>query len=113
MRRLILTALMCITLTGCSLFISDGPTKPDNTDEQVQPDDTKKTYPAEEHWGSLAALVENGLIRHTDEILWVADNLKALGHVSDLARVEKYRGKRETLDTSNRAFEANHLRGSN
>jgi len=106
----ILAATMA--LTGCSFLNSDGVTPPDNNDEQVLPEPGKK-YPAAEHWNSLANMVERGMVRHTDEILWIADNLKTLGHVEDLGRVEKYRAKRETLDESNRAFEANHLRGGN
>ena len=108
---------LLLTLTGCSFLNSDGVTPPDNTDDQVQPEPQPepdgKTYPASEHWDSLANLVERGMIRHTDEILWIADNLKALGHIEDLGRVDKYRAKRETLDESNRAYEANHLRGGN
>ena len=108
---LILAGLM--TLSGCS-FLNTDIVVPDNTDEQVLPEpDPGKKYPASEHWDSLANMVERGMIRHTDEILWIADNLKTLGHVEDLGRVEKYRAKRETLDESNRAFEANHLRGGN
>ena len=107
---LILAGLM--TLSGCSFLNSDVVTPDNNNDEQVLPEPGKK-YPASEHWDSLADMVERGLIRHTDEILWIADNLKTLGHVEDLGRVEKYRAKRETLDASNRAFEANHLRGGN
>lgn len=108
-----LVLALLLTLTGCSYLNNDGATRPDNTDEQVQPLPDGQSYPASEHWDSLADLVERGMIRHTDEILWIADNLKALGHVEDLGRVDKYRAKRETLDESNRAYEANHLRGGN
>ena len=111
--RSVITATLALLVftTGCSLMTNDNPDKPDNTDGQVQPDD--RTYPASEHWDSLANLIENGMVRHTDEILWIADRLKTLGHVEDLSRVDKYRAKREILDESNRSFEANHIRGGN
>jgi len=113
----IVLALLFI-LAGCSFLNSeDGLVKPDNTDDLVhpepQPEPGPKVYPASEHWESLANLVEAGHVRHTDEIMWIADRLESLGHVSDLARVEKYRAERAKLDESNRSFEANHLRGSN
>lgn len=113
-----------LVLAGCSFLNNGGGFSPtpdnntdntdvnDNTDDQVEPGPDGK-YTEQEHWDALANLVELGRIRHTDEILWVANNLLALGHIRDMSRVEKYREKRITLDESNRAFEANHLRGGN
>jgi len=101
-------------IAGCS-FIQDGPSDPvDPTDDTVNPEpgpDTKP-YTADEHWDALAKLVSSGGIRHTDEIIWVAERLKSLNYLTDITRVDKYRKKMVTLDESNRDFTANALRGA-
>ena len=98
-----------LLLSGCSFMNNPGPVLPDNTDDQVQP---ARTYTAAEHWDALAQLVERGEIRHTDELIWIAERLQSMEYISDISRIDSYRPKMEKIDESNRDFIANALRGA-
>jgi len=110
MRNFVTAMICCSLFTGCSFLSNLELPDTDNGGDTAKP--TLK-YTDQQHWDALATLVENGDVRHTDEIVWVADLLKKNGYLKDVSRVDSYRPKRETLDNGNRNFIANALRGGN
>lgn len=68
-------------------------------------------------WDNLAKFVELDrlptLDTHTHQLVKIADELKAMGYLSDVARVEPWRtAKREDITAANKAAILSKLRGS-
>jgi len=82
----------------------------------VEPIDPVK--PAEKQvWETLARYVELDrlptLDTHTHQLVKIADELKAMGYLSDVSRVEPWRtAKREDITAANKAAILSTLKGS-
>lgn len=68
-------------------------------------------------WETLAKLVELDrlptLDTHTHQLVKIADELKAMGYLTDVGRVDAWRtAKREDITTANKATVLSTLRGS-
>ncbi len=68
-------------------------------------------------WDNLARFVELNrlplLDAHTHQIVKIADELKAMGYLSDVSRVEPWRtAKREDITETNRASIVSAIRGA-
>lgn len=76
------------------------------------------TKPTEKQvWESLAKYVELDrlptLDSHTHQVVKIADELKAMGYLTDVARVEPWRAaKREDITAANKAAILSTLKGS-
>lgn len=115
--------LLLILIVGAVLWFfnsrGDGPTPvPPGppTPGPVEPIDPVK--PAEKQvWETLARYVELDrlptLDTHTHQVVKIADELKAMGYLSDVSRVEPWRtAKREDITAANKSAIISTLKGS-
>lgn len=101
---------LLITLTGCNFIGGSGGGNP--TPGPDGGDDVAPVYTEDQHWEALAVLVENLEVSDTDEIVFVAQQLKRVGYLKDLARIEKFiTGRCEAITDANKNHIANTLRG--
>ncbi len=99
---------------------SSGPTPAPEPDKPV-PGPVEPIVPAKptekQVWESLAKFVELDrlptLDTHTHQLVKIADELKAMGYLADVARVDAWRtAKREEITAANKAAIVAKLRGS-
>lgn len=89
------------------------PVPPPGPVEPIEP-----TKPTEKQvWESLAKYVELDrlptLDTHTHQVVKIADELKAMGYLTDVGRVELWRtAKREDITAANKAAILSTLKGS-
>lgn len=98
MRYLIL--LLALIIPGCNFIDAIPAHSPDKQDKQEQKDSSVSEA---EVWKELALSIEKGVHRDTDDVVFTAENLKTMGRLSDISRIEPLRKKLVRIDETNRA----------
>jgi hypothetical protein len=99
LRYLIL--LMAVFLSGCNFLDAIPTPSPDGEKEQKE----EKKTPAvseDEVWKELALSIAKGVHRDTDDVVLTAENLKTMGRLTDISRVDEFRTKLTKIDETNR-----------
>jgi len=100
LRYLIL--LLAVFLPGCN-FLDALPT-PSPNDKQEQKEEKKTPAVSEaEVWKELALSIEKGVHRDTDDVVLTVENLKTMGRLTDISRIDGLRKKLVKIDETNRS----------
>lgn len=112
---LVIIAVVFLFSTG-SPNVDPDPKPPEDDTEQhdVEPP-TDDSVTEADVWNSLAEYVEADrfgvLNSHTDHLILIVEELKATGALTNISRVDPWRGQRQQITAANRAAIAAQLRG--
>lgn len=113
--------LIVVIVIAFLYFRSGNPPLPAPKPDDTVPGPVEPVVPAKptekQVWESLAKFVELDrlptLDTHTHQLVKIADELKAMGYLSDVTRVDGWRAaKREDITAANRAAVVAKLKGS-
>lgn len=116
---------LMLALIGGSVFMAARGCQPGKPVDPVPPVPPGPVEPVEpvapkppteaEVWESLAVYIESGqlgiLNSHTDHVILIVEELKSLGKLTDISRIDPWRGHRAAIGTDNRTQIALILRG--
>jgi len=82
---------LCFLLVGCNLLTSSpvDPVKPD-----VKPEQVEVKYTDADYYAFMAKLVEVDQVNSSDDLVVIAEKLKATGLITDVSRLSEIRKKR-------------------
>jgi hypothetical protein len=112
--------LLLALIAGAAWWMFSGSAsekQPVPPDDQEESDRGEESQPAAaDVWAALADYVAADrfgvLNSHTDHVLLIVEELKATGALSDIGRVDVWRGKRKDITAANRAEIVAVLRGA-
>jgi hypothetical protein len=81
---------LCFLLVGCNLM-TGSPTRPD---VQPKPDAVDVKYTDADYFAFMAKLVEVDQVNSSDDLVVIAEKLKATGLIADVSRLSEIREKR-------------------
>ena len=82
---------LCFLLVGCNL-IARPDAKPDQPDMKPEPVEVK--YTDADYYAFMAKLVEVDQVNSSDDLVVIAEKLKATGLITDVSRLSEIRKKR-------------------
>jgi hypothetical protein len=81
---------LCFLLVGCNLM-TGSPTQPD---VKPKPDAVEVKYTDADYFAFMAKLVEVDQVNSSDDLVVIAEKLKATGLIADVSRLSEIRKKR-------------------
>jgi hypothetical protein len=85
---------LCFLLVGCNLM-TGSPTKPvDPIKPDTKPDQVEVKYSDADYFAFMAKLVEVDQVNSSDDLVVIAEKLKATGLIADVSRLSEIRKKR-------------------
>lgn len=97
MKRIAPLALLLIL--GCNLIDAIPTPKPDDKKDDAQKEDVVSEADV---WKKLAQSVTAGVHTNTDQVVLAAENLKTMGDLKDLSRLDEMRKKRVEITDANK-----------
>lgn len=95
-----ITPLVLLMLLGCNLIDAIPAPKPDDGKDDTPP---KEDVVSEaDVWKKLAQSVTAGVHTNTDQVVLAAENLKTMGDLTDLSRLDAMRKKRVEITDENK-----------
>ena len=92
--RTTLMSGLCFLLVGCNLM-TGSPTKPvDPIKPDTKPDQVEVKYSDADYFAFMAKLVEVDQVNSSDDLVVMAEKLKATGLITDVSRLSEIRKKR-------------------
>jgi hypothetical protein len=94
LRNTTMSGLCFLMLAGCNLLTSPQPS-PSPVNPDVKPDDKVEVkYTDDDYFAFMAKMVEADVYGSSDQIVKVAEDLKATGTIKDVGRLSELRKKR-------------------